>query len=211
MTGFKVASFGGAVKASALIMDADIQNPHGYGFAGGMRVIGGDIIADTATINNLTAPNIVSDNSLTGKAFCRIPQKTIVVDVSETQELYSNSTHATTFYTSYRPTGIKFRVNCLSNSIPKIQALLKADEGGAHTAYAKLYVNNIPTSAEASLNSTTPTWVTFPSIPLNADDEVEVYLKSNYSGYTVHIQGFKVLGHFEINQNVPPWITDLSA
>ena len=211
MTGFKVASFGSAMKASALIMDADIQNPHGYGFSGGMRVIGGDIVADTATVNNLTASNIVADNSLTGKAFCRIPQRTVVADDSETQELYSNSTHASTIYTSYSPTGIKFRVNCLSNSIPKIQAQLKVDSAGVYTAYAKLYVNNIPTSAEASLNSTTPTWVTFPSMALNADDEVEVYLKSSHQGFRVRIEGFKIFGHFEINQNVPPWITDLSA
>lgn len=210
MTGFRVMSFGSAAKASTLIMDADIQNPHGYGFSGGMRVIGGDIVANTATINNLTAPNIVADNSLTGKAFCEIPHKTVVVAGAETNELYSNSTVASSFNTSYSPTGIKFRVNCLSNSIPKIQAELRVETAGVYTAYAKLYVNSIPTSAEASLNSTTPTWVTFTPLALNADDEVEVYLKSSHQGFRVYIQGFKVLGHFELNQSVPQWITDLS-
>lgn len=211
MTGFRVMSFGSAAKASTLIMDSDIQNPHGYGFSGGMRVIGGDIVADTATVNNLTALNIVADNSLTGKAFCKIPHRTVVVDVAETNELYNNPNSATWQYTNYTPTGIKFKINCLSNITPKIEAQIAATGGGSHTVFAKLYVNDTPTNTEISLNSTTLTWVAFPSITLNADDVVEVWFKSSHTGYTIILQGVKVLGHFEINQSVPQLITDLSA
>lgn len=78
MTGFKVASFGSAAKASTLIMDADIQNPHGYGFTGGMRVIGGDIVAENVVSPVANIDTVIANPTVFGTI--KPAQKTTVSD-----------------------------------------------------------------------------------------------------------------------------------